>query len=461
MNGHAQTTGMDRGLPKPAAEQHGWSELWKKEDYWAIWMGLGMVLLALLFFYGGSSFIKSLSVVPPSYTDFSAVSKHLAAKWGWYAGLYLFFVVLFTISSNIMGFNAREFIVGFTILFVLSLLILIVGSQKTVANLGFEPPLLALLLGLVVSNLFRLPKWLDTVFRTEYYVKTGIVLLGATLPFTLIIQAGPIAFLQATIIAVCTFVTIYLAATRLFGLEKPFGATLAAGGSICGVSASIALGGAVKAKKEHVSIAISMVVIWALVMIFVLPIVSKIIGLPAGVAGAWIGTSEFADAAGFAAAAAIGDEAAIRSFTLLKVVGRDIWVGLWSLIMAIIACTMWERGNSTDRRERVNAMEIWWRFPKFVIGFFLASVIITLVSLQFSAAEFNKVLTPAVIGPIKNLRTWTFVFTFLSIGFTTRFRELTSFGWKPLLAFAIGVAINVPLGYILSVLVFGHYWANI
>jgi len=202
------------------------------------------------------------------------------------------------------------------------------------------------------------------------------------------------------------------------------------------------------------------VTIWAIIMIFLLPLVCKALGLPAGVAGAWIGTSEFADAAGFAAAAAIGNEAAIRSFTLMKVVGRDIWIGLWALIMAFIAVTVWERKSAAEG-ERVNAMEVWWRFPKFVIGFFVASLIITFVAMQFSPAEFKKVLTPQVIGPIKDLRTWTFVFTFLSIGFTTRFRELTTFGWKPFLAFAIGVALNVPLGYILSAIIFGHYWAHI
>ncbi|SHE30597.1 conserved hypothetical integral membrane protein [Desulfofundulus australicus DSM 11792] len=460
MSEHARTAEMKAGAGMPVVPQsRGWSELWKKEDYWAIWMGLGIVLVALIFFYAGSS-IKSIAVAPPTWVNFSEVSRHFAATWTWYVGLYILFIAIFTISSAVMGFKAREFIPGFTILFIISIIILVVGSWKTAIDLNLEPPLLALLLGMIVSNAFKLPRWLDTTFRTEFYVKTGIVLLGATLPFTLIIQAGPVAFLQATVVAVVTFLTIFFAATRLFGLDRRFGATLAAGGSICGVSACIALGGAVKAKKEHVSIGISLVVIWAIIMIIVLPLAAKAMGMPPGIAGAWIGTSEFADAAGFAAAAAIGDEAAIRSFTLMKVVGRDIWIGLWSLIMAIIACTVWER-SSAGEGERVNAMEVWWRFPKFVIGFFLASLIMTFVAMQFSPADFKNVLTPEVIGPIKTLRTWTFVFTFLSIGFTTRFRELTAFGWKPLAAFTLGVAVNVPLGYILSVLVFGHYWANI
>lgn len=444
----------------PSIQQQGWSELWKKEDYWAIWMGMGIVLAALIFFWAGSS-IKSISVVPPTWVDFTAVTKHFIANWGWYIGLYLIFLGLFTISSTIMGYKASEFIAGFTIIFIISTVILVVGSWKTAIDLNLEPPLLSLLLGMLISNFVKLPKWLDTAFRTEYYVKTGIVLLGATLPFTLIIQAGPVAFLQATIVAVVTFLVIFFGATRIFGLDRQFGATLAAGGSICGVSACIALGGAVKAKKEHVSIGISMVVIWAIVMIIILPLVAKAMGLPPGVAGAWIGTSEFADAAGFAAAAAIGNEAAIRSFTLMKVVGRDIWIGLWSFIMAVIACTVWERSCSGGRSERANAMEIWWRFPKFVFGFFIASLVMTAVALQFSPDAFKKVLTPEVIGPVKNLRTWTFVFTFLSIGFTTRFRELAAFGWKPLAAFTLGVAVNVPLGFILSVIIFGNYWSKI
>lgn len=445
---------LNKGTGKPATTG-GWSELWKKEDWWAIYLGIGIVLIALIAFYMGST-LQPLAVEPPKWVTFDTVAKHFGEKIGAYVVLYLVFLVLFTISTRIMGIRSGEFIPGFTILFIISTVVLIAGSWETASKYNLEPPLLALVLGLIVSNVFELPKWLRASFRTEYYVKTGIVLLGATLPFTLIIQAGPIAFLQATIVSVTTFVTIYLATTKLFGLDKRFGAVMGAGGSICGVSASIAMGGAVNAEKEHVSISIAMVTIWAIVMIIVLPIVCKAMGLPAGVAGAWIGTSEYADAAGFAAAAAIGDEAAIRAFTLMKVIGRDIWIGLWAFIMSIISVTLWEKRPDG---EKASPMEIWWRFPKFVIGFFVASLIMTFVAANFDATAFQKVLKPQVIGPIKTLRTWTFVFTFLSIGFSTRFKELTAFGWKPLAAFAIGVAVNLPIGFFLSTVLFAGYWA--
>jgi uncharacterized membrane protein YadS len=183
-------------------------------------------------------------------------------------------------------------------------------------------------------------------------------------------------------VSICTWLVIFFAATRLFGIDKRLGAVLGAGGAVCGVSASIAVGGAVKAGKEHVAISISIVSIWALVMIFVLPIASNALGLHPGVAGAWIGTSEFADAAGYAAAQTIasnsGTEASIQTFTLMKVIGRDIWIGIWAFVLSIVAVAMWERGSNSGGGA-LGIGVVWARFPKFVIGFFLASVIMSIV----------------------------------------------------------------------------------
>ncbi|MCQ8811860.1 putative sulfate exporter family transporter, partial [Escherichia coli] len=78
---------------------------------------------------------------------------------------------------------------------------------------------------------------------------------------------------------------------------------------------------------EHVAASISLVIVWAVIMIFALPFACKLLDLPPAIAGAWIGTSEFADAAGFAAVEAIGNESATQAFTLMKVVGRDMFVG--------------------------------------------------------------------------------------------------------------------------------------
>lgn len=442
------------GVPQPGA----W---YKKEDYWAIVIALGLVfVMTMAFFAGATGFFKSMAVGIPSWSnDLGKVTQGLSKNPMGLVYLFGFFLATFTIAARIMGHNVSNFMTGFTVLYVISIVISILGSNKAMKDWQLETPLLALLFGMVVSNTIKLPQWFQTALRTEFYVKTGIILMGATLPFTIIMQAGPLAMLQATIVSVITFGSIFWAATKLFGLDPRFGACLGAGGSICGVSGSIAIGGACRAEKEHVSVAISMVIIWAVVMIFLLPIWAKQLGMHPGPAGAWIGTSEFADAAGFAAAEAIGDERATKTFTLMKVVGRDMFVGVWALLVAILSVTVWEKKDAASS-ERVNVGEIWNRFPKFVIGFFVASIFTTIVIASL-APKLGAAYSKDILGPIKTLRGWTFTWTFLSIGFTTRFRELTSFGWKPLAAFAIGVFINVPLGYWLSNVVFVEYWMGI
>jgi uncharacterized membrane protein YadS len=211
-------------------------------------------------------------------------------------------------------------------------------------------------------------------------------------------------------------------------------------------------------------------VLWAIVMIFLLPFVARMLHLPTGVAGAWIGTSEFADAAGFAAAQTYGafagqvpgidgtPDQAIWSFTLMKVVGRDVWIGVWALVLAIIATTRWEPSESGRKPE---IAEIWWRFPKFVIGFVIASLIVSWASQGYSLADYNKLVNPTLVAPIKDLRTWAFIFCFFSIGLTTKFRDLANAGRRPFAAFSAGVAVNVVLGFILSAIVFASHWANL
>ena len=538
-------------------------QLWKKEDWWAVWLGLGIVVMALLVYKGGGA-IKGWAVTPHGWHSASQLGADLAKHGMGYLTIFLLFGIVFTISIAIMGRKISEYIPGYIILFVGSLAIFYLSANsfvKTTLHLG--APLLALIIGLIVGNIRKMPEWFKTSLRTEYYIKTGIVLLGATLPLTLIFSAGPVAFIQATIVSVCTWLTIYLAATKLFGLEKQFGAVLGAGGAVCGVSASIAVGGAVKAHKDHIAIGIAIVSVWAIVMILILSVVVKFMvpaAISPGEAGAWIGTSEFADAAGFAVVAELSDvidagairaadgtflnpDDPINTFTLMKVIGRDIWIGIWCLILAIVSVVFWEKKESAQKA--VGAGIIWERFPKFVLGFFAASIIMTAVTaappadwtgkakladtfkskaekiaytadfsgyvvppeladrfavgadaitfkgkmsikefellkgaiapddpgrkdkigalkqLRFKSDWFFSDLKPRVINPVKKLRSWAFVLCFLCIGLSTRFADLLTFGLKPFWAFTIGVAVNVPLGYFLSTVVFSKFWSNI
>ena len=540
-------------------------KFWTTEDYWAVWLGLGIVVLALAAFAAGGS-IKGWAVTPGSWSTLGEFGADFAKNWSAYLTIFLLFGGVFTVSIAIMGRKVSEFVPGFTILFLGALAIFYLAASPFVGKtLHLGAPLLALVLGLIIGNIIQLPEWFSTALRTEYYIKTGIVLLGATLPLTLIFKAGPIAFVQATIVSVCTWLTIYLAATRVFRLEPQFAAVLGAGGAVCGVSASIAVGGAVKAKKDHIAIGIAVVSVWAIVMILVLSVVVKLMvptPISPGEAGAWVGTSEFADAAGFAVVAELSSvieagvirasdgslmnpDDPINTFTLMKVIGRDIWIGIWCLILAVVSVMFWEKEEGAQRT--IGFGVIWERFPKFVLGFFAASIIMTAVSanppadhigrapvdgtyktsaekivydadfsdyqppsdltdrfdydatageityrgemrlseyddlvaaapagdpdlrdkkgalkqLRFKSDWFESELRPRVISPIKKLRSWAFVLCFLCIGLSTRFKDLLTFGLKPFWAFTIGVAVNVPLGYFLSTVVFSRFWSNI
>jgi len=439
------------------------------EDWWAVWLGLGIILLAYVFYLSGSS-IGWIAVAPAKWSTLSQLGTQLAANGVRYLALLVVLGGLFAGAVSFIGQKPQQFIPAFVFVFVVSAVIYILGSWDKASQYNLEPPLVALLLGLAISNLGGLPRWLDAGFRVEFYIKLGIVLLGATLPFTLIIWAGPVAILQASIVSVVTFLAIFFTARKL-GLDHRLAAVLGAGGAVCGVSASIAVAGAVRAKKEHPPIAISLVVFWAIIFIFALPLVSRSLHLPTGVGGAWIGTSEFADAAGLAAAQSYGGLAggttgisgtadqALASYSLIKVIGRDIWIGIWAFVLALISVTVWERSENSTKKVPVG--QIWWRFPKFVIGFLVASILTTLIVQGNSLGDYNKLVKPALIAPITALRTWAFTFSFLSIGLTTRFRELAKAGSKPFIAFTVGVVINLILGYLLSVVVFGHYWSII
>jgi uncharacterized membrane protein YadS len=444
----------------------GW---WRKDDWWAVGLGLGLVAVGCGLFAAGSS-LAWIAVTPAKWTTLSQLTADFAGKWPRYLAQAALWLLMVSAALSSLGYKLRHTIPAFLFLYVASILIFALGQWAQAVKFNLEPPLVALIFGLLLANLNVLPRALDAGFRVEFYIKLGVVLLGATLPFTLILWAGPAAFLQATVISVVTFGVIF-AAARALGVDPRFAATLGAGGAVCGVSAAIAIAAAVGARKEDAAAVISIVILWAIVMIFVLPMAAAGLHLSSGVGGAWIGTSEFADAAGFAAAQAYGAIAAkvpgagvgtadqaVAAFTLMKVVGRDIWIGIWALVLSIVATTRW---NTTGIENRPGAGEIWRRFPKFVIGFLIASVAITVIAQSVGHGAYAKTADPHLATPLKNLRTWAFAFGFLSIGLTTRLRDLAGAGVKPFAAFSLGVVVNVVLGLVLSAGLFAAYWSKL
>jgi uncharacterized membrane protein YadS len=449
----------------PAARHTG---AFGNEDWLSCLLGLGLIAVAAGVFSAGGS-IKWLAAAPQKWHTVQELTQALMANGARYVALFAVWALLLGAAAAALGIGAAKFLRAFVVIFVASAAVYLLGLWDQAARYNLEPPLVALALGLLVSNSVGVPRWLEAGLRVELYIKVGIVLLGASLPLALLAWAGPVAILQAAVVSLVTFGVIYATATRL-GLDRRLAATLGTGGAVCGVSGAIAIGGAVGARKQDISVAISLVVVWAIVMIFALPLVARSLGLPTGVAGAWIGTSEFADAAGLAAAQTYGGyagnvagisglpDAAVTAFTLMKVIGRDMWIGVWAFVLSLLAATRWEATGVQGRR---GAIEIWNRFPKFVLGFLLASLLVTWFAHGYAYGAYKASVLPGLVAPLQVLRTWAFTFAFLSIGLTTRFRDFAATGVRPFIAFTLGAAVNVLLGFYLSTHVFVDFWSGL
>ncbi|GAH60779.1 unnamed protein product, partial [marine sediment metagenome] len=179
--------------PLPAS---GWREFFAKEDWWAIWIGLALVIAAVVAFALGGS-IKWIAVTPQKWSSVGQALAQFGGDLPRYLALFVLWLVLFGTVARALGLRLAQFLPGFAVLFVVATLIYFVGLWERAAYYSLEPPLVALVVGLIVSNLFELPDWFKSALRVEFYIKTGIVLLGAGVPLALIVWAGPVAIVQA------------------------------------------------------------------------------------------------------------------------------------------------------------------------------------------------------------------------------------------------------------------------
>ncbi|HEX8828446.1 MAG TPA: putative sulfate exporter family transporter, partial [Xanthobacteraceae bacterium] len=238
----------DEGSEDAKPRHMGWKELYLKEDWWAVWLGFTLMVLAILLFQvGDSNILKALAINPGGlkWTSLGQLTDHFAHNAYLYLFQFLFWLILFGVGAAIMGANLREFVPAFIFLYVGSVIMFAIAGWANAAQFNLEAPLVALILGLIVANVFRLPTWMDSAFRVEYFIKTGIVLLGATFPLALVLTAGPVAIVQATIISLVTCLVIYFIGTRVFGIDKRLAAVLGVGGAVCGASASMAIAASV------------------------------------------------------------------------------------------------------------------------------------------------------------------------------------------------------------------------
>jgi len=236
-----------------------------------------------------------------------------------------------------------------------------------------EFPVYAILVGLAggaVLGLLGLRGRLNMAFRTEFYIKTGLVLLGASINLAIIAKAAGPALAQSAILITSVFLATWFLA-GLLGLDLKLRAVLAASVSICGVSAAIAAAGAVAAKKEQLAYVASLVILFALPSIFIQPWLAQQLNLSPSVAGAWIGGNIDTTAAVAAAGSIVGEDA-LKIATIVKTT-QNALMG----VVAFVLAAYWVYRVEKIPGASVGLSTLWTRFPKFILGFIAASAIAT------------------------------------------------------------------------------------
>jgi uncharacterized integral membrane protein (TIGR00698 family) len=317
-----------------------------------------------------------------------------------------------------------------------------IAGNYTILYWGVEYVLWCLFLGLFVSNVLGVPKWLAVAVRTEFYIKSGLVILGAGILFGEIVEAGAYGIVQAVLVVGAVWYLTFWVARKL-SVDDEFAAILSSAVSICGVSAAIATSGAVKGDPKKLSYTTSILLLCVIPMLIGEPLIAKAVGMSDIVAGAWLGGT--LDTSGsVVAAGALISETAMKTGVIVKL-SQNVLIGFAAFILAVV----WTfKGKAEAGAEKPGLMEIWYRFPKFVVGFMVASLL------------FSFVLNPATVsatkGMLAGLRTWWFALAFASIGLETRFGELAKLGGgRPALAFLIGQGFNIIWTLILAYLIFG------
>ena len=419
------------------------SDLWKKEDWLAIWIGAILIVISAIAVLTGAFDFSAAKF--STWGNGTSPLEQLAEGEFWIKLLRTFIVtgILFTAGVKLKGQKVKEYIPAYVTLFLLAVLVRFISAEFTL-NRYLEWAFWALIVGLVVSNTVGVPKWLRPAVQTEYYIKAGLVIMGFSVLFSNIINFGLYGLGIAWIVTPIVIIFMWFFGTRVLKMDnKPLVITLATATSVCGTSAAIAVGASSKAKKTDLSLAVSISIIFTVLMMVFEPIIIKAVGLGEVMGGALIGGTVDSTGAVTVAGTALGETAQTVAVLVKSI--QNILIGFIAFAVAIFFTARVEK-NTEAAKSKVTAAEIWYRLPKFILGFFVASLVASFIFLPAvgsdSVAAINKVLD--------QYKNWAFVLAFTSIGLDTNFREIKEQfqGGKPLALYIVGQLFNIVLTFL-------------
>ncbi|MCQ2111210.1 MAG: YeiH family protein [Bacteroidaceae bacterium] len=418
------------------------SNLWTKEDWLATWIGAIIILVGIVSVLTGAFDFSALKFSTWHLWESVEEPKSLLAQFNGANGLKFLLTslvlgILFTVGSHLQGIKASKYIPAFIVLFLIAVVVRIISAEFTL-NRYLEWAFWALLVGLIISNTIGVPEWLKPAIKTEFYIKTGLVIMGFSVLFSNIAKFGLYGLGIAWIVTPVVIIFMWYFGTRILKMDnKPLVITLATATSVCGTSAAIAVGAASKAKKTDLSLAVSISIIFTILMMVFEPVIIKAIGMSPIMGGSLIGGTVDSTGAVVVAGTALGGEAQTAAVLVKSI--QNILIGFIAFAVAIFFATSVEKTG--DRT--VGISEIWVRFPKFIIGFFVASLLASFVIQPLCGADQVSAINK-VLDQYKN---WAFVLAFTSIGLDTNFREIAKQmqGGKVLWLYLVGQIFNIVL----------------
>ena len=427
------------------------SNLWKKEDWLAVWIGFIIIAIACVaVLTGWSDYFSAMKFSTWSWGEKEATKAvSLGVQmgvWAFWRKLIVTILVLgtmFTVGIKLQGEKVGKFLPAFLVLFVIAFIVRLISAEFTL-NRYLEWAFWALLIGLLISNTVGTPNWLKPAIRTEFYIKTGLVIMGFSVLFSNIAKFGPYGLGIAWIVTPIVIIFMWWFGTKVLKINnKPLVITLASATSVCGTSAAIATGAAAKAKKEDLSLAISISIIFTILMMVFEPMIIRWAGMNQMMGGALIGGTVDSTGAVVLAGEALGEEAA-QVASMVKMI-QNILIGFIAFFVAIFFAIKVDKTEGT----KVGAGEIWNRFPKFIIGFFVASLVASFVIQPLTKGmDFNGLsAVKAINNVLDQYKNWAFVLAFTSIGLDTNFKTLFKQmqGGKVLWLYIIGQLFNIAL----------------
>lgn len=369
---------------------------------------------------------------------------------------------LFALGGKFMGINLREYFIGFPIIYLLAILSYMLGNQVNFKAIGISYVLFAIFLGLLIANTTGVAKSIKTAGQTEFFIKTGLVLLGARILFGQIALIGiPGLFVTWVVTPIVLIVTYWFGQNVIKMPSKELNITVSSDMCVSGVSAAIATASACRAKKEELTLAIGMSMIFVAIMIFVLPMIAKVTGMHPVWAGAWLGGTVDNTGSVVAAGELIGYEAMVVAATIKMI--QNIMIGVIAFGVAAYWCLRVEperasKGGETPMKLSFGGAlyEVWYRFPKFILGFIGASIVFSIMQAGVNPDWGNTMVNEGVLSLANKYRGWFFGLAFVSIGLSISYQELKEplRGGKPLILYIFGQGFNLLLTLFVAWLMF-------